>query len=218
MEADEFWQKIDELYISVYPGKEISPEHLKIFAAKAKLYNVSFQHFFYDNFRESYSELGTHDRNLVDRIFSTCKMAHTWKCHTVAGKYFYKCPQSAFIPQIINNDLLKPYADGIEIVDSPEFAKDLLTYLESNEPLSSCHYCLGSVGKLFAHEQKPRATWRSHQNATTEDKIDMEYLTVLEKNPQAYTSCIRYRSPVENMIERAQRVHRNFAKNLTRSL
>lgn len=89
-----------------------------------------------------------------------------------------------FIPQIINNDILNPYTDGIEIADSPEFAQNLLIYLESNQPLSSCHYCLGSVGKLFAHEQKPRATW-PHQNLTTEDAIDMEYLPLLEKNPQA---------------------------------
>lgn len=27
--SDEFWQQIDELYISVYPGKEIKPEDLK---------------------------------------------------------------------------------------------------------------------------------------------------------------------------------------------
>jgi hypothetical protein len=53
-----------------------------------------------------------------------------------------------------NNNFLKPDADRIRITDSPEFAKDLLPYLESTEPLSSCYYCLGSLGKLFAHEQK----------------------------------------------------------------
>ena len=212
---DLFWQKVDSLYVSIYPDKKVNSENLKIFKQKARAYNVSFQHFYFDNFRDSYSEVGTKDTNLVERIYSTCKIAHTWKCHTVSEGYFYKCPRSLFLPKVINNDFLKPYNDGIKITDSPEFAKDLLTYLESTKPLSSCYYCLGNVGKLFAHEQKPHAKWRQQQAAATEELIDMDYLARSEKNPHANTLCVRYRSPIKKMIIKAQHIRANVAR-LTR--
>lgn len=190
--SDLFWQNIDAISISLYPGGEISSDNLKEFTQKARFYNVDFQYFYFDNFRESYSEVGTRDTTLIHRIYSNCKIAHKWRIHTVSQGYFYKCPQSLAIPKSINNDFLKPDADRIRITDSPEFAKDLLAYLESTEPLSSCYYCLGSVGKLFAHEQKSRTTWRSHQQVPTEELIDMEYLAISEKNLHASYSCIRY--------------------------
>lgn len=214
--SEEFWEKTDDLYVSIYPGKEISEEDLKTFEQKARFYNVNFQHYYFDNFRESYSELGTRDPNLVKRIYSTCKMAHTWKCHTISDGYFYKCPRSLFLSKLINNDFLKPHNDGIRITDDPEFAKDLLAYLESTEPLSSCNYCLGNVGKLFAHEQKPHAAWRLQQAASTEQLIDLAYLAKLEKKPHANTSCIRYRSPLKKVITKVQHIRTNVAKTLTR--
>ncbi len=214
--SEEFWEKTDDLYVSIYPGKEISEENLKKFEQKAKFYNVIFQYYYFDNFRESYSELGTKDTNLVKRIYSTCKLAHIWKCHTVSEGYFYKCPRSLFLPKVINNDFLKPHNDGIKITDYSEFAKDLFAYLESTEPLSSCYYCLGNVGKLFAHEQKPHATWRLRQAASTEELIDLKYLARLEKNAHANTSCIRYRSPLKKVITKAQRIRTNVARTLIR--
>jgi hypothetical protein len=47
----------------------------------------------YDKFQESYSELGTTDEALVQRIYETCKLAHRWRCHTVADGWFYRCPK-----------------------------------------------------------------------------------------------------------------------------
>ena len=85
---------------------------------------------------------------------------------------------------------MKPYKDGIKITDSSEFSNDLLAYLNSSDPLSSCYHCLGSVGKLFAHEQQERKTWRLQQQYPTEEIIDMEYLNILEKYPDAKAGLI----------------------------
>ncbi|MBV8884212.1 MAG: 4Fe-4S cluster-binding domain-containing protein [Chroococcidiopsidaceae cyanobacterium CP_BM_RX_35] len=210
--SDLFWQKVDEVQVSVYPGKEISAEVLKTFQHKARSYNVAFQYLYFDKFRESYSEIGTSNDKLVRQIYSTCKMAHLWQCHTVDDGYFYKCPISPFIPKVVTNSVVKLYQNGIKIVDSPEFANDLLTYLESPEPLGACYHCLGSVGRLFPHEQKERKTWRIQQQPSTEELIDKEYLATLEDNPNAKDSCTRYRSRVKNLFVRAQRLQRNLAK------
>lgn len=214
--SDVFWSKIDQIYISVYPGRELSEENFKTFEQKAKLHNVILEYFYFDSFRESYSELGTRDTSLVQRIYSSCKMAHIWHSHSVADGYFYKCPQSLFLPKVINNDILLPNKDGVKITDSKEFYKKLLVYLESTEPLSACYNCLGSVGKLFAHEQKKPNTWRSQQQYITEELIDMEYLAILEENPDANNSCMRSRSPVEKVISRINRVQRTLGRRLIR--
>ncbi|MBV9385887.1 MAG: radical SAM protein [Chroococcidiopsidaceae cyanobacterium CP_BM_ER_R8_30] len=214
--SDLFWQKVDEVQISIYPTKEISAEVIKTFQHKARIHNVAFQYLYFDKFRESYSEIGTSNSKLVRQIYSTCKMAHVWQCHTVDNGYFYKCPISPFIPRVITNCVVKPYQNGVKIIDSPKFAKDLLTYLESSEPLEACSHCLGSVGKLFSHEQKERKTWRSQQQFSTEELIDMEYLTTLENNPIAKDSCMRNRSRVKNLFSRAQRMQRCLVRKLKR--
>lgn len=217
LDLDAFWQKIDEITISMYPGKEISSDNLAKIEDKAKLHNVVLECFYFDNFRQSYSELGTTDTDLVSRIYSTCKIAHTWRSHTVDDGYFYKCPQSLFLPKVIKNDILKPLTDGIKITDSPEFAEDLLAYLNSPEPLLSCHNCLGSVGKLFGHEQKPHTTWRLQQQYSTEELIDMDYLARSEENPKVNNSCIRSASSINKVIARTKRIQRNFARRLIRT-
>lgn len=215
---DKFWQKVDEVCISVYPKKEVNLEHLEEIEYKARLHNVVLEHFYFDNFRESYSQLGTKDTDLVGRIYSTCKIAHTWHSHTIAEGYFYKCPQSLFLPSVINNDILKPNENGIKITDSPQFAQDLIAYLNSTEPLKSCYHCLGSVGKLFAHEQIPRSLWRSPQQYSTEELIDREYLAISQSNPKANNSSSRCRSSLHRIIARTQRVQRTFARRLTRRI
>lgn len=215
---DSFWKKVDEVCISVYPEKEVNPEDIEEIEYKARLHNVVLEYLYFDNFRESYSELGTRDTELVRRIYRTCKIAHTWHSHTIAEGYFYKCPQSLILPRVINNEILNPERNGIQIVDSTKFATDLLTYLNATEPLKSCYNCLGSVGKLFTHEQIPRSQWRSPQQYSTEELIDREYLAISELNPNANTSSFRSRSSINKIIARTQRVQRTFARRLTRQM
>ncbi len=216
--TDTFWKKVDEVCISLYPEKKVNLQHLEEIEHKARLHNVVLESFDFDDFRESYSEVGTKDTSLVERIYSTCKIAHIWHSHTIAEGYFYKCPQSLFLPRVIKNDILKPNINGIKITDSPQFAHDLLAYLNATEPLKSCYHCLGSVGKLFAHEQIPRSQWRSRQQYSTEELIDRECLASSELDPKADNSPPRSRSSINRIIARTQRVQRTFAKRLARQM
>ena len=190
---DEFWENIDSVEISVYPGKEMAEEKLRLCQEKAILYNVDFKEFYVDRFRVSYSEIGTNDKELIQRIYNTCLIAHQWRCYSVQDGYFFKCPQSIFIPRFLRkDDFLNSFVDGIKIIDSSEFRESLTAYLESAKPLASCKYCLGSIGKLFPHGEVSRRKWRQLQNKSTEDQIDMEYLYILESvNPKADDLCLR---------------------------
>lgn len=179
--ADPLWEALDQVYVSVYPGRAMTSAHLDICKQKAKQYNVELEFFNFDYFRESYSELGTNDQELVGRIYKTCQMAQHWGCYNVYEGYFYKCPESIFLSRFLpNNPSSKPTVDGIKIEDSPNFAQNLLAYLESPTPLASCKYCLGTVGKLFPHEQISRKHWREPQQHPIEELVDLEYLSRLE--------------------------------------
>src|SRR5215213_3438808 len=95
-----FWTKVNEIHMSIYPGKELNAEQLTYVRQQAQDYNVDLKLFYFDHFRESYSEIGTSDEQLVQRIYRTCQIAHVWRCHTVFNGYLFKCPQSIYIPQV----------------------------------------------------------------------------------------------------------------------
>ncbi len=179
--SDLFWEKIDAIEISLYASKPIEPETLKTLKQKAQDSKTILESFCWDEFRESYSELGTENTELIQKIYSTCAVAHIWRCHTVSEGYLYKCPQSVLIPKVIKKENLQN--DGIKITDSVDFLEQLLAYLNSEKPLGSCSHCLGCVGKKFNHEQVNPKLWRSLQQFTSEELVDLDYLGFVEKQP-----------------------------------
>lgn len=187
---DYFWESVDEVYISMYPGHIIKEDHLEIIKQNALKHNTTIKIYKFNNFRVSYSEKGTSDLSLVGRIYSTCQVAHIWQCSTLHDGYLYKCPQSLFLNQLLSRDSLPTGIDGVKIVDDLSFKETLNAYMQSPDPLHRCRYCLGSVGKLFRHMEIPRRDWRGFQDYTSEDLIDMDYLNILENlDAEAANSC-----------------------------
>lgn len=179
MPAD-FWNLADEISVSMYPGRQLDEDAIATAARTAEKHGVRLRLKYFHYFRESYTELGTGDSRLVERIYRTCQMANVWRCNTVLNGHLYRCPQSAFIPSIIHRP---GSGDGLPITDSPAFTRRLLDFLESPEPLDACANCLGSVGRLFRHTQTPRAAWRTQQQHHTEELVDWEHLRTLEREP-----------------------------------
>ncbi|MFF4607840.1 radical SAM protein [Streptomyces sp. NPDC001339] len=175
---DEVWSMVDEIEISVYPSNVIPNDRLEDFRRRARDHNTNLSVRLSPVFRESYSELGTEDGNLIDRIFHTCQIAHVWRCHTVHEGYFYRCPQSYFIHRLRH---AKPEdsGDGLEIRDD-DFADDLRRHIDSAMGPAACRWCLGSVGRRFAHEQVPRRQWAELAKEPTEALLDRRLLTELE--------------------------------------
>ena len=137
----------------------------------AHQHNVPLRYKRYQAFQESFSEPGTDDPSLVKKIYATCNEAHRWRCHTVANGWFFKCPQSYFIPRGMLLGQEATYRNGIKIDDAPDFRDRLLSYLTSPEPLPSCRNCLGSAGRWFEHEQVRREEFRLAQCRPTEELI-----------------------------------------------
>ncbi|MFX1392335.1 MAG: radical SAM protein [Promethearchaeota archaeon] len=190
---DKFWKAIDEVYISIYPNIKIKPEVLTSFKNKADKFNVVLQLIHFDYFRVSTYELATKNKELIKRIYSTCQIAQIWRCHNIDNGYFYKCPQSLFIPKKIKGLTWNLDQDRVKISNNNKFKKELRDFLKSKEPLNACSYCLGSVGKLFPHKQ---ANKNKENPKITEELIDWNFLKQLEKNPELDNGCYRFENDI----------------------
>jgi len=186
---EELWDAIDSLEISLYPGRLPDNERIESFKSKAASHKVKLLINYYNNFRSSYSEKRNKDINLVQDVYNTCKMAHFWRSHTVIDGWFFRCPQSVFIPQQNVDGGWNNEVDGLRISSKPEFAESLYKFLTRSKPLKACEYCLGSVGVLHAHTELRRNEWRPQEKY--EDLISREFLEVCRKDITADDGCLK---------------------------
>ena len=169
---DSLWQAVDAIEVSLYPGKSLSEDEQAVCRRRARAHGVDLRLVRVSRFRESYSELGTDNTHLTARIYGSCRIAHQWQCHTVAGGHFFKCPPAYFLPRTLrpgSHDLL---ADGIRLDRRSTLADELLAYLNDRRPLRSCANCLGTAGRPLQHTQVKRAGFRQLQARPTEELID----------------------------------------------
>jgi len=169
--AAQAWRAIDSVQVSLYPGRSLDEAQQRECTTKAREHGVAIAFRAYERFQESYSEPGTTDEALVRRISATCKVAHRWRCHTVADGWFYRCPQSYLIPKGLAEESVPSHRDGLRIEASGGFRAKLLAYLQSPEPPQACHNCLGTAGRYIAHEQVRRSEFRARQQQTTEELL-----------------------------------------------
>lgn len=200
--SEEVWKSLDSIRISSYSGSSLKEADLNECLRKAEKYQISLEIDEYQNFREGYSEIGTKDPDLVERIYNTCQITHQTKCYTLFYGTFFKCPQTVFIElnkrRLINRNFHKldeiSFVDGYKLrADLPaeEQKQRLLSYLNNRSPLENCSYCLGCVGKLFPHSKRKRHNWREPQMLPTEELLDYEHLNKLEINPDEKNYCLK---------------------------
>jgi uncharacterized Fe-S cluster-containing radical SAM superfamily protein len=181
------WERLDRVDVSAYPSRGPSDETLSIAQQRAAVTSTALHVRRPAVFRESYSEVGTDDTRLVQRIFDTCRIAHEWECHTVADGRLYRCGPSHFVPRIVE-DADPQERDGLRIHGGPTFADEVAAFLAGTDPLASCRFCLGSAGRLFDHEQVNPRAFRSHQQAPTEQLVDrwfLRYLELIDRLPRS---------------------------------
>jgi hypothetical protein len=178
-----FWKAVDGVWVSVYPGHEPSEDEVARWHDLATEHGVDVKLHHYEQFRESHSEYGTEDGQLVRRIFSTCDIINLWRCHALINGTFYMCPEAYFLPVLRGEEP----RDGLVLTDDLD-AEALQTYLNREEPLYACRFCLGTVGLPFPHQQVRRREWRLPQQKPTEELIDYEYLAEREQElPATYS-------------------------------
>jgi hypothetical protein len=153
----------------------------------AKLHQITLVRYFYENFRATFSTIGTTDHALTQRIYETCRLARLWGCQSVHEGYFFKCPQSIYIPNILDKAVSYDHReDGVKIIGTSDFPDKLKDYLSSRKPLNACRYCLGSVGSLRVHRLAKAAGWESAHAAPIEDLVDYDKLFRLENGRNTF--------------------------------
>ena len=178
---EDFWSSVDEVSVSVYRGAELAVDEIEEVKGRARAHRVKLRFQIFRRFRESFAIQGTDDPVLVQRIFDSCKIAHDWRCHTVANGYFYKCSKAYFLEKMFGpGGAADAAANSIEITASPAFAESFRAYLESPRPLEACTRCLGTAGRHFDHEQVQRPEWLALQEGRSEDLLDLDLLAADE--------------------------------------
>lgn len=174
-------QNIDVLEISDH-HVGIDIDYIKTLAKG----NCKLQILDFEGFRESYSEQGTIDTNLIEQIYQTCLISKIWKCYNLEDGWFYKCPQVHVLKTIKN---LLP--DGVNVLFAADLKNDLQNYIDSKCPLSACKYCLSGVGQFYKQQQINRKNWREKQDRTTEDMLDYELLNKLKIRANSNNHCVK---------------------------
>ena len=87
----QFWQSVDEVHVSQYPGKSFEVDELKECLRQAKEHNVYIELKYVETFHDKFAIDGTSNKQLVKRIYCACETANVWRCHTLLDGYFYKC-------------------------------------------------------------------------------------------------------------------------------
>lgn len=176
---NKFWKKVDKIHISIYSAFRVASQKLRNFRRLARKYHTEVDVKYAYRFRESFSELGATELDLVKRIYSTCRIAHTWRCQTIFEGHIYRCSPSIMIPKLLQEKTkISTESDGLKLTRSSTFGDDLKKFLVSKKPLKSCRYCLGTVGKRLAQAQQ--AYGDSINSRTTEELIDWKYLKYYE--------------------------------------
>lgn len=177
---DSFWENINDLEISIYPGFQPDQKQLQAYKDKARDFNVRLEIYWFKEFRRVFSLQTAQDPALVRKIYRNCKKVHMWGCHSVYEGYLYRCPQSHFIPKLLGLEAGEHTRDGLKLHDGAGFREELFDFLTSPEPLKACWNCLATAGIMRPHIQVRPTEWLSHQSDPWESLVDHEELSRIE--------------------------------------
>jgi organic radical activating enzyme len=168
---DEFWQLIDILRISLYPGvkQRLSKEDLK---AKCERFSVDCD--VYERiaqFDRTVINTAIKDPTLVRGIFRECKMAHEWECLSLHDGMLFRCSVAPFMDKRLKRlgiDFDSNATDGVRVADNPRLYEEVEAALTTRDPLKACTYCLGKSGPVLEHRQlnrEGRAAWEKEDHS-----------------------------------------------------
>jgi MoaA/NifB/PqqE/SkfB family radical SAM enzyme len=172
---DEFWENVDFVWLSQYPGASPKDKMIEKFKGKAKEYNTRFDvdPSFY--FRTTITtEPHPHDW-MTGMIYKTCESAHRFHCHMIHEGRIFKCACPPFMPEYLARMGKNGYDSNVDAFqihshkNQSDMFNGLKDFLFSDKPLQACKNCLGYVG-----------TWQSHRQLT-KDVVAAPELEVISR-------------------------------------
>ncbi len=153
-----FLRTIDELRVSIYPGISYKFDRAALQSACARE-RVDLDLRRMNAFSQTMLTRRNDNRRLVNFIYCNCALVHEWSCHLVYEGRFYKCTTAAFMQHRLAL-VSVPHdsaADGVDLHAGGDLQRRIENYMRSDEPLASCAYCLGTVGRRVSHRQLSRS-------------------------------------------------------------
>lgn len=152
---DKFWDLTDEIWLSVYPGVKLnrsSDEYATLALSHGTKLVVIDQKEFFHTILNQPNQIP----QLVRKVFELCKLPREWCCHTVYEGRFYKCAPSVFLSYRLNKIGIhfdNRNIDSVDLRDHHNLFFKLRRFIDSEEPLAACAYCLGTSGPTVPHRQ-----------------------------------------------------------------
>lgn len=179
-EADEsLWEKIDEIWVSAYPGVRRRFTHDDILRM-GKKHHVKIEYNYMNAFTQRLLNTANDDDELVQEIYTNCYQRSG--CHSIYGGKIFQCATGPFIPKWLE-EVGAPAEDfsndGISLHGPGNLRKQIKEYLARDEPLAACRYCMGGIGKPFENHQLNKAgvkEWLTEEHTDVHALIDMQKL------------------------------------------
>jgi hypothetical protein len=183
---DEGWEALDEIEISFYEISRLSAERIEALRVKGKAFATRVNVASYPSFRMTFTTREAQSPELVNDVWSACKMANVWGCHAMRAGRIYRCPQSIYALGLSSGPSDE---EGFAISEAPDFKDSLLRFLNGPGPLKSCSRCVGSCGKKVEQASLERRAWKADLDVPFEDMIDFELLEKSKREMKEIDDC-----------------------------
>lgn len=189
-QPDDFFRSIGRLEFSWYPDTPTTAEMVEYARRKCAEAGVQFKLYDRPAFRSMQLDAPNDDDFLMRRIYRTCEIAHKNQNHVIREGRYYKCSRPLFTgTYLARKGVVAPdfaVVDGVDL-HAPRLEERLQAYIADPEPLQSCRFCLGTVGKPVAHRQMAVAEVKSAaaDPRRAADHVNVELLQHLESDRRA---------------------------------
>jgi len=138
--ADEYWDLIDAMTLSIYPAPKLNDAVMKEIEKKAQQFNVFLNIKHQPEFVKMTHWNPAADPESKQAIFSDCWLRE--RCHIVDKGRFYMCTRPPHFHTLFRGE--KPFQDdGIVLHAGETLVDEMYQYLRRDKPLNACLYCYG---------------------------------------------------------------------------
>ncbi len=144
----EFWEKLDVLRLSRYPG-QLTEEQLDEFAEAATENGAEFMVLEIFGFYKTIAR-ERRSKESTEAVFHSCPYFN--KCSAIYNGRYYPCSQAFFMPELKGMD---PFIDSIPLEGiMPQALEGMMN---RKDPLASCSYC--AYNQMIPWRQTTKDKW-----------------------------------------------------------
>ena len=145
-----FWQKIDSLWVTRYPGK-LTDADISWIRGKCAEYGKPYIQKNRDMLVKTFLA-GASPDDAAQRRFNSCHLKH---CNILDGGYLYLCCAAPFVAPLIGG--LPVGTDGLRLEGASE--ADLKEYLNRSRMFEGCKSCIEPLGITYPWRETTRKDW-----------------------------------------------------------